>query len=67
MPYRSEAQRKYFSNKGKLEKQGVNVQEWNKASKGLSKLKSKLESLPDIVKKYAKAATGWKNDKFSTG
>lgn len=35
MPYKSEKQRKFFNaNKDKLEKQGVNVDEWNKASKG---------------------------------
>ena len=35
MPYVSDAQRKYFNaNRGKLEKEGVNVDEWNKASKG---------------------------------
>jgi hypothetical protein len=36
MPYKSEAQRKYFHvNKKKLEKQGVNVEEWDRESKGL--------------------------------
>lgn len=35
MPYKSEAQRKYFNaNRGKLEAQGVDVAEWNQASKG---------------------------------
>ena len=35
MPYKSEAQRKYFhANRKKLEKQGVNVDEWDKATKG---------------------------------
>lgn len=35
MPYKSEAQRKYFNvNKEEMEKQGVNVEEWNKKSKG---------------------------------
>ena len=35
MPYKSVAQEKFFNaNKKKLEKQGVNVQEWNDASKG---------------------------------
>lgn len=35
MPYRSEAQRKFFqANKEKLAKQGVDVNEWDKASKG---------------------------------
>jgi hypothetical protein len=35
MPYVSKAQQGYFNaNRGKLEKQGVNVDEWNSASKG---------------------------------
>ena len=35
MPYKSDKQRKYFhANKEKLEKQGVNVHEWDEASKG---------------------------------
>lgn len=35
MPYKSNAQRKYFhANKAKLEAQGVNVNEWDRASKG---------------------------------
>ena len=34
-PYKSEAQRKFFhANKKKLEAKGVNVSEWDKASKG---------------------------------
>lgn len=37
MPYKSKAQEGYFNaNKGKLEKQGVDVDEWNRASKGKS-------------------------------
>lgn len=44
MPYKSEAQRKYFhANQKRLEKQGVNVEEWDKESKGLK--------LPKKVKK----------------
>ncbi len=46
MPYKSEAQRKYFdANKKKLEKQGVDVKEWDNESKGLKlskKVKKKL-------------------------
>jgi hypothetical protein len=43
MPYKSEAQRKFFhANKTKLEKQGVNVKEWDKASKG-KKLPKKVQ------------------------
>ena len=35
MPYRSKAQEAYFNaNREKMEKQGVNVDEWNKATKG---------------------------------
>ena len=35
MPYKSVAQEKYFNaNRAKLEAQGVNVDEWNQASKG---------------------------------
>ncbi|HXK16800.1 MAG TPA: hypothetical protein VNG33_03265 [Polyangiaceae bacterium] len=36
MPYVSDAQRKYFNaNRSQMEAQGVNVDEWNKATKGL--------------------------------
>jgi hypothetical protein len=43
MPYKSVAQEKYFNaNKAKLEAQGVDVNEWNAASKG-KKLPSKLK------------------------
>ena len=36
MPYKSKAQEKFFNaNKKKLEKQGVDVDEWNKSSKGM--------------------------------
>jgi hypothetical protein len=35
MPYKSMAQERYFNaNRSKLEKQGVDVDEWNSASKG---------------------------------
>lgn len=35
MPFKSKAQAAYFNiHKKELEKQGVNVGEWNKASKG---------------------------------
>lgn len=44
MPYKSKAQEAYFNvNKKKLEKQGVDVNEWNSASKG--------KKLPKKVKK----------------
>jgi hypothetical protein len=36
MPYKSDAQRKYFNaNKAAMAKAGVNVTEWNNASAGL--------------------------------
>jgi len=36
MPYKSEAQRKYFNaNKEVLQKEGVDIKEWNKESKGM--------------------------------
>ncbi len=36
MPFKSLAQERYFNaNRDKLEAQGVNVDEWNQASKGL--------------------------------
>ena len=35
MPYKCLAQERYFNaNRGKMEAQGVNVDEWNAASKG---------------------------------
>lgn len=44
MPYKSLAQEKYFNaNRKKLQAQGVNVDEWNKSSKG--------KKLPKRVKK----------------
>ncbi len=37
MPYKSLAQERYFNaNRSRLEKQGVNVDEWNSATKGMS-------------------------------
>jgi hypothetical protein len=36
MPFKSEAQRAYFNaNRAKLEREGVDVDEWNSASKGM--------------------------------
>lgn len=47
MPYKSLAQERYFNvNRTKLEAQGVNVDEWNRASKGMK--------LPKISKQAAK-------------
>jgi hypothetical protein len=49
MPFRSKAQAAYFNaNRGKLEAQGVDVDEWNKASKG--------KKLPQKVGSFKKAA-----------
>lgn len=46
MPYKSEAQRKYFNvNRKKLEAQGVDVDEWNQSSKG-KKLPEKKANTP---------------------
>ena len=47
MPYVSDAQRKFFNaNRASLEKQGVDVDEWNQSSKGkrLPKRKHKRHS-----------------------
>jgi hypothetical protein len=47
MPYKSEAQRKFFNaNRAKLEAEGVDVDEFNKASKG--------KKLPERAKKPTK-------------
>ena len=36
MPYASQAQERFFNaNRAKMESQGVNVDEWNQASKGM--------------------------------
>ena len=49
MPYKSEAQRKYFNaNREKLEAEGVDVDEWNESSKG--------KKLPEKVKDSEKQA-----------
>jgi hypothetical protein len=46
MPFKSQAQERYFNaNRAKLEKQGVNVGEWNAASKGM-----KLPEKADLSK-----------------
>ena len=43
MPYKSQAQEKYFNaNRAKLEGEGVDVDEWNQASKGM-KLKKRVK------------------------
>lgn len=49
MPYKSDAQRRYFNaNKKKLKRQGVDVEEWNDASRGMK--------LPAKVKKQSSHA-----------
>ena len=49
MPYKSLAQERYFNaNRQQLAKQGVSVDEWNKASKGIA--------LPMRVKKKPRQA-----------
>lgn len=50
MPYKSKAQEAYFNiHKKELENQGVNVNEWNQASKGL-KLPKKVNKLKSMKK-----------------
>jgi hypothetical protein len=52
MPYKSKAQEAYFNaNKPQLEKQGVDVNEWNAASKGKDLPEKKKPSLLDMGKK----------------
>lgn len=44
MPYKSKAQAAYFNiHRSQLEKQGVNVDEWNSASKGKKLPKKKTK------------------------
>jgi hypothetical protein len=51
MPYVSQAQERYFNvNRGKLEKQGVDVNEWNAASKG-KPLPEKLHEMKRPLRK----------------
>lgn len=50
MPYKSKAQAAYFNiHKKELERQGVNVNEWNSATKG-----KKLPKRKTVSKKKAK-------------
>jgi hypothetical protein len=52
MPFKSQAQRAYFNaNRSKLEAQGVDVDEWNRASKG-KKLPAKKKPPPSIARGY---------------
>lgn len=51
MPYKSKAQQAYFNiHKSELEKQGVDVSEWNKSSKGM-KLPEKVSKLKAMKKR----------------
>lgn len=57
MPYASEAQRRYFhANADKLKKQGVNVHEWDEASKGKNLPERSEKSLHKRVRKGMKKA-----------
>ena len=50
MPYKSKAQEAYFNvNRSKLEAQGVDVNEWNAASKG-KELPKKLHEMTKPLK-----------------
>lgn len=59
MPFASEAQRGYFNaNRAKLEAQGVDVDEWNQASKGkkLPKRAHKSNTNPAVYRPRKKSA-----------
>jgi hypothetical protein len=61
MPYKSEAQRKYFNaHRKELERQGVNVAEWNESSRGkeLPKKKSRLRRLAESLHRKKQAKRG---------
>ena len=47
MPFKSQKQEAFFNaNRDKLESQGVNVDEWNKASKGMKLPKQAPKAAP---------------------
>lgn len=55
MPYVSEAQRRYFhANKAKLEAQGVDVGEWDAATKG-KKIPERVGNKPTFKQKAKRA------------
>ena len=55
MPYVSEAQRAYFNaNRKRLEAQGVDVSEWNDASRGLKLPRRKKPSRSERVNRGVK-------------
>ena len=52
MPYKSKAQAAYFHiHKRELEKQGVNVSEWDKATKNFKKLPKHVKKVKKSKKK----------------
>ena len=54
MPYKSQAQAAYFNaNREKLEAQGVNVDEWNESSRGMT-LRKRAPSKEHIIKALEK-------------
>lgn len=56
MPYKSLAQERFFNaNRAKLEKQGINVDEWNSASKGMKLPKRAGGLLGSALKKKTKS------------
>lgn len=60
MPYKSDAQRRYFNaNRKKLEAQGVDVDHWNEVSKG-KKLPEKASSVQALAKQAAEATPEYK-------
>ena len=66
MPYKSQAQERYFNaNKEKMEGEGVNVEEWNESSKGkkLPKRVNKMKARGRISdKQHSKLADKWGKD-----
>lgn len=57
MPYKSDAQRKFFNaNRAKLEAQGVDVDEWNESSKGKKLPKKVKEAQMHPIQRLAQAA-----------
>jgi hypothetical protein len=62
MPYKSQAQERFFNaNRKKLEAQGVNVDEWNQASKG-----KKLPKKAKQTKAHGLTATKRGNQHFES-
>ena len=67
MPYKSEAQRRYFNaNREKLEAEGVDVDEWNESSKG-KKLPEKKSSVHGLAEKSAELTTRQKRILMGAG